>query len=201
MTRAGRKRKNGNRYPSGRLARTKLETPQQRASQMPHRKAFNEDAHDMRAESLLGRLALKNLISNDQYIAGTTFRRVWGGYLATISPPRAIGVGTHAFSSCPTGGCTPDAKKCACESRKAEYENARTALRRAGTLPAYAVLHAIREPTNFPSDWITPLKAGLSHLARHFGLTKFANHSKNLSSPHSHHFPNSLRPSQRAPGK
>src|SRR5690349_25039535 len=85
MSRAGRKRKAGNREKNGRVQRERGIDQNLAASEMPHRTAEVcylslrraipcDKRHDPKAEHPLGRLNLVGAISDAQYDAGCRFR-------------------------------------------------------------------------------------------------------------------------------
>jgi hypothetical protein len=170
MSRRGRKRRKGLRRPNGRLVHERGESPREIAARMPHRRALGENALDYRAESALGRLAIAGRITDEQFVAGTAFRRSWGVYLSTIMPPRAIGVPSGAFWGCEGCPQTQDRAKCVCARRRAFYEDANRALHKAGNAAVAIVKLIVLH--DWPIGNSVPLHLGLDALALHFGLTR-----------------------------
>ncbi len=115
MTRAGRKRKQGPRYPSGDLVRHRT-TPREVAAAMPHRSTVPaEDRHDHRAESELGRMCLRGWITDSQFDAGRRFQAVTEAYRSVICAPGRMGNGSGAAYQCRAESiCDP----CECKRRQ-----------------------------------------------------------------------------------
>jgi hypothetical protein len=183
MSRAGRKRRHGRRHSNGRLAVERGETPREIAQRMPHRRGLGEAVLDQKAESALGRLFLREQITAEHWVAGSTFRRAWGVYLSTISPPRSVLMAQNGLNFCLGCQVATPPEKCRCAARKAIYEHADLKLRRAGFLPRQVVKLVALHDHACPRDWLKALCAGLDALAVHFGLTRPYNpsHCRNIS--------------------
>lgn len=149
MSRAGRKRKGGKRYPSGGLVPVvKAEDVlRMRTSRQPHRRTLkSDDRLDERAESPLGRLLIKGVIDAECYDAGERYVAIVGQYRAVINTPRATaGSGrgmTCAVDSVETEemvdrfkavrvkprSCFENAEDCACLRRQERYDAAYAAV-------------------------------------------------------------------------
>jgi hypothetical protein len=92
---AGRKRKGFRREPSGRLQRkTQVEIVEETvriARNQPHRRGLkSKDRVNELAESELGRLSLRGIISTNERAAGETFAAIVGAYRAVIEGPRQV---------------------------------------------------------------------------------------------------------------
>lgn len=178
LARRGRKRKStGRRHPSGQLVREAAPDDRLRTARQPHRRVLPAaDRLSERAESPLGRLNLREIISDEQYEAGARYAAVVGAYRATIEAPRVTG-GSGRGVECTTAWtgsaawCRAYPGECRCTLRKARYDDAYDAVFSAGQRAAKAVARvAVHREAIADSD-IGYLVAGLSALARHFGLT------------------------------
>lgn len=197
----GRKRKPGHRKPCGQLKASGDKAEREaddriRASRQPHRRelrrdvAGNEiDRFSEKAESPLGRLNLRGLISDAQHDAAVLYAGVVGRYRAVIEAPRATGgsgrgLDCAAASADPVekrvriGGaivayrvwpCGSNGNACACAARKADYDGAFAAVMAAGQRAAKAVARALHGEA--ATQELVYLDAGLAALAAHFGLT------------------------------
>src|SRR5580765_3080289 len=114
--RKGRPRKSGHRYRNGNLRPSSepAVSPAAIAATQPHRAGLGDHAADQKAESELGRMALKGQISALQYLAGQRYAAQWRSYLATLDGPRSPQRGHGRGNAC--AGCIgPDRDRCACE--------------------------------------------------------------------------------------
>ncbi len=178
MGRSGRKRKSGKRHPGGELVRDKQPDDRIRASRQPHRRAIEEgDRLSERAESPLGRLSLMRgrdgqaVIDETQYQAGEHYAILVGQYRSVIGAPRST-AGSGRTLGCDAGYClyVRFRELCACEQRRIRYHHAFEALASVGRRALMAVNRvAVHGQAIAPQDLVY-LKAGLSGLARHFGL-------------------------------
>lgn len=168
----GRPRKAGPRHRNGHLKRTTAslaESPRERAASMPHRKGLGDNAADPHAETELGRMLLRGLITEPQETAGEVYCRMWRGYISTLNAPRTPGEGQGRVGSC--SGCSdPSSRKyCACDLRRRIWNEALRTLVEIG-VGVVPVVHAVvildRPTTSLPL-----LRLGLSGLAEHYGLT------------------------------
>ena len=182
MSRAGRKRKSGNRYANGQLHHERQASPLLIASSMPHRRPLGalpvaagekiaEALLDQRAESELGRMALLGRISDHQFSAGQRYGAVVSAYRSTLRAPHGFETGARGYD-CRGDPLCPD---CECARRRAKHDGARCALLGAGYLVLVAVNRVVIQDLRCPAAWRKPLNLGLTALARHFGLTKAAN--------------------------
>lgn len=185
MARAGRKRKGGRRQPSGKLAPEKRPDDRVRIGRQPHRRGLKTKAAqiDERAESPLGRLWLRRdangdrLIDDEQLDAGDRYATLVWSYRAMIGAPRvSAGSGpgylcrVEAFDN--PSACRDDPDGCICRRRGDSYMRAFEALHEAGRAAILAVNGvAIRRDEVATEQDLIHLRAGLSALARHFGLT------------------------------
>lgn len=173
MSRPGRKRKSGARYPNGELVHARGESPAEVAARMPHRRPFGGLALDQRAESSIGRLELLGLVTAEQRIAGEMFRQLRNRYLAAIEAPRvATGKAAHGMLGCGGDRCTLEPDFCLCRASKRKYVDAVLALRDCGmaAMATVQVVAVLDDPC--PPALLTELKFGLTALAEHFGLTR-----------------------------
>jgi len=166
MSRRGRKRKHGQRYPSGDLRR---ESPRERAAQLPHRRGL-PDPLDHRAESELGRMVLRRELEPLHGLAGEQYARDFRGYRLTINGPQSLSHGQGRFLC---DGCPEQPRPhCTCERLKIKYLDAQRILLGFGSV-VLAIVHRV-----VINDWrvSTPsqvpiLRMGLIALADHYGLT------------------------------
>lgn len=184
MARGGRKRKLGERYPSGQLKqKPKAEREaddRTRTSRQPHRRAV---ARAMRAggataadaavamgseaaESPLGRLLLADLLltpgsddkqaARDRYDAGCMYAQVVGAYRSVIEAPRAVAGSGRGFP-CEPKLCERDPARCECRRRLERYQAAYA-----------AVCGPWRQQICFAvsDDYPEPLRAAIAEAAR-----------------------------------
>lgn len=167
--RRGRPRKTGPRHSNGHLKKIAVDSPRTIAAGMPHRRGLGDSAADPAAENELGRMRLRNQISEPEETAGQVYARMWRGFISTLNAPSEPGEGQGRVSAC--AGCSdPSSRKyCACDLRRRLYEEAVRVLVAIGTGVSPAV-HAVvildRICPNVPL-----LRLGLSGLAAHYGLT------------------------------
>jgi hypothetical protein len=144
------------------------ESPRERAARMPHRRGLGEKAVDAAAECELGRMLLRNEISEPQNTAGEVYVRIWRGYVSTLNAPHSqekrqrvspVGV-PPGRSNLPVdlaGGFTQAVRMG--DRRWTSNGN------RHGRCGWYWGL---------PCPWCTPLlRLGLNRLAEHYGLTNY----------------------------
>ena len=168
--RKGRPRKTGPRYRNGNLrpSHEPLVSPAAVAATQPHRKGLGDCAADQKAESELGRLALRGQISALQYLAGQRYAAQWRAYLATLdgprSPQRGHGRG-NPCAGCPTAS---DQRNCACEHAKAAWFRSAFALTPAEVLVTARVCCW---EIACPEGMMAVLRSGLDALALSLGLT------------------------------
>ena len=164
--RKGRPRKPGHRYRNGNLrpSHEPLVSPAAVAATQPHRKGLGDCAADQKAESELGRLALRGQISALQYLAGQRYAAQWRAYLATLDGPRSPQRGHGRGNPC--AGC--DGADCACDRAKRAWERSVRLLNRAEVVVTARVCCW---DVPCPS-WAKPvLICGLDALAESLGLT------------------------------
>lgn len=88
MSRRGRKRKQVVREPSGRVVRHSSANLRLVALSQPHRAWLPEDKRsDQRAENLLGRLLLAEIITEQQWTAGEKWRRLMAEFHFILATP------------------------------------------------------------------------------------------------------------------
>ena len=168
--RRGRKRKSGPRNKNGRLI------PQINyralAAEQPHRRDLPKDAR-LRAEGFneLGRLYLKGIITEPEYLAGQEFARVTAMYRATIGPPRAL-AGAGGGYVCNPEPCREEPQYCACAQRRLAYMVLHDVLSAAGRRVLIAVKHVVIEDKHPAAEYQLFAIYGLIRLARHLGLTE-----------------------------
>ena len=171
MARRGRKRKFRGSNPVGSTRR-----PDDRllSSLQPHRRCLPRDLRlSEKAESMLGRLNLKNLISDDLCESGRLYALSKGRYRSIIGGPTGTAGGGRGWDCNPIG-CIPD--QCRCLRLTADYLSARFALSSAGD-EALKAVETVALYDGAP-DRIENLKCGLEALCVHYGLT---NHGKSDS--------------------
>lgn len=172
MRRKGRPRRNGPRNRGGRLKRGPAITPRQVAASQPHRRGLGELALDQRAETELGRMAIRGelgVIGDILATAGEEFARIWRGYAQTLDGPQSATNGRGRVFPC--SGCQTASERanCLCEAYKRKWLGARDAL--ASTYGGAAVVMYVAVfDRQCPWDEISALRIGLSALAEHFGL-------------------------------
>jgi hypothetical protein len=178
MSRAGRKRKSGNRYANDRLRPERQPSPLLVAASMPHRRPLGalvvpagekiaEALLDQRAESELGRMALLGRIYDHQFAAGQRYLEVVSAYRSTIKAPHGLESGARGYDCRGDSDCP----NCECARRRAKYDDAYCAL----VVKVYQVLVAVNrvviQDQRCPAAWREALNLGLTALAQHFGLT------------------------------
>jgi len=168
--RKGRPRKTGPRHKNGHLKRTAdpMDSPRAIASRMPHRRGLGDQALDPAAESELGRMRLRGEVTEPENTAGEIYARMWRGYVATLSAPRAPGVAQGAISACMGCPSPLDRKWCLCDLRRRIYAEAASVLVQTGSGVSPTV-HAV-VILDRPVDSLELLKLGLGALAAHYGL-------------------------------
>jgi len=165
--RKGRPRKPGHRYRNGNLRPSSHEpavSPAAIAATQPHRKGLGDCAADQKAESELGRLALRGQISALQYLAGQRYAAQWRAYLATLDGPRSPQRGHGRGNPC--AGC--DGADCACDRAKRAWERSVRLLNRAEVVVTARVCCW---DVPCPKDELSTLQTGLNLLAMALGLT------------------------------
>ena len=172
--RKGRPRKTGARHKNGHLKRTAadpMDSPRAVAARMPHRRGLGDQALDPAAESELGRMRLRGEVSEPEETAGQVYARMWRGYVATLSAPRAPGVAQGAISACMGCPSPLDRKYCICDLRRRIYAEAAQVLISTGSGVSPAVHAVVILDQQVSVDSLGLLKLGLGALAVHFGLT------------------------------
>ena len=173
VARRGRKRKTTKRYPSGDPVREKQPDDRVRTARQPHRRVLKEaDRMSEQAESPLGRLCLRGIISEQALEAGNRFTAIVGAYRATIEAPASTARSAGGRNPChvsSTGFCDP--RDCLCLGNKERYDAAFEALSRAGQRPAKVVARVAVHREEITREDLVYLVIGLNALARHFGLT------------------------------
>jgi hypothetical protein len=185
--RKGRPRKLGTRYKSGNL-RPNHEpaiSPEQVAATQPHRKGLGDRAADQKAESELGRLALRGQITGLQYLAGQRYAAQWFAYLVTLEGPRSPQRGHGRGNPC--GGCptASDQRDCACDLARRLWARSVSALTPTEILMTARVCVW---DVACPEGMLTVLRSGLDALTVRLGLT-----TRNKSRPLENLNPNHVR--------
>jgi hypothetical protein len=163
--RRGRPRKAGMRHKSGDL-RHVVETPAAIAAAMPHRRGLGELAVDQRAETELGRLALRGTVDASLALAGETYLALWRGYVFSLGGPQQLARGDgHGFTC---DGCEDRRKWCRCDFRRRIFLEARGILDDATRYEVEAVV--LFDLPAVDEERLRSLRAGLELLAVHFGL-------------------------------
>ena len=185
--RKGRPRKPGPRHKNGHLRRSAadpLDSPRSIAARMPHRRGLGEQALAPAAECELGRMRLRNEVSEPEETAGYVYGRMWRGYVATLDSPRDAGSG-HGQSSACVGCPAPLSRKfCICDLRKRIYAEASRVLVSTGRGVAPVVHAVVILDRQCQYGDLPMLKLGLTGLAEHYGLlTNHRNQRRNAQSP------------------
>jgi len=168
--RKGRPRKTGPRHKNGHLKAVMAESPRERAAHMPHRRGLGEQSSDPAAESELGRMRLRNEISEPEETAGYVYARMWRGYVSTLNAPRAPGVAQGAISACMGCPSPLDRKWCLCDLRRRIYAEAASVLVQTGSGVSPTVHAVVILDRQCPFSSLELLKMGLTALAKHYGL-------------------------------
>jgi len=136
-------------------------SPKAIAAAMPHRRDLCEEVRlDQKAESVLGRMCLRGLITENQYLAGRDWAHTVGAYLSTINPPRGL---------C-GGGWKPEVSEETALERRNRYNAAYEAMWPAGHTAIMEVNRvAIHDQR---CRWLSSLRWGLTALVQHYGLAK-----------------------------
>lgn len=168
--RRGRPRKNGYRYRNGRLKPLEpIDSPRAVAASQPHRRGLGDAVLDQRAESPIGRMALRGEITGMQLLAGERYGGQWRAYLATLDGPRWPWRSSGRGSAC--DGC-PGAEpgdRCACGLAARAWRRSWDVLARVGAATMVTELVAYDIPVAM-EEFIT-LRLGLDALAYELGLT------------------------------
>lgn len=169
VNRKGRKRKSGRRTESGQLARVSVDY-RVMAESWPHRRDVPAAQRSSeRAESVLGRLNLNTRINGPEYEAGRRFAVIVGAYRAVIGTPRGMS-GSGKGYACNPSACLMDSAHCLCELRTARFRDATRALQLAGQNAYNFTYRTAVTDLECQTDALVHLRAGLSVLAKHFGL-------------------------------
>jgi hypothetical protein len=186
--RRGRPRKSGQRYRSGKLKITH-ENPLTTARQQPHRKGLGDRVLDQRAESALGRMALREELSDLQLLAAVRYAQLWRVYLATLGGPSWPWRGQGRAVVCDGCPSARSRKDCACERARSSWRRCWDRLTYVGC--AALVTQVACYDMVCPPEHFMLFCTGLDALALELGLTnhrkrdyRYAS-SKNRSPPHS----------------
>lgn len=170
MSRAGRKRKFDG-YKPGRHVDV---PPDYRAlmAMQPHRRDLPKDKQlGTGAVTELGRLHDKDIITDEEYLAGEEFARVAALYRATINPPKGL-VGAKGGYQCDPEACAlPHPPPCICAHRRAAYVVLSDVVIKCGHRVIVAVNRLVIEDQRMGDDRDLAIY-GLASLARHLGLTE-----------------------------
>lgn len=166
--RRGRPRKSGQRYRSGKLKITH-ENPLTTARAQPHRKGLGDKVLDQRAESALGRMYLRDELSEVQLLAAVRYAQLWRIYLATLGGPSWPWRGQGRAVVCDGCPSARSRKDCACERAKGSWRRCwdRLALEGAAVLVTQVCCY----DAVCPPEYFLRLCAGLDALAIELGLT------------------------------
>ena len=153
-----------------------MDSPRSIAARMPHRRGLGEQALAPAAECELGRMRLRNEVSEPEETAGYVYARMWRGYVSTLNAPRTPGEAQGRVSAC--AGCPwpEDRKYCLCDLRKRIYAEAVRVLISTGRGVAPVVNAVVILDRQCGFSDLTSLKLGLTALAEHYGL--LTNHGK-----------------------
>lgn len=166
--RRGRPRKNGQRYRSGKL-KTPHESPLTTARQQPHRKGLGDKVLDQRAESALGRMYLREALTEVQLLAAERYAAVWRVYLGTLDGPRWPGRAQGRVSACDGCSSAQARKNCACALASRSWRHCWDRLALEGC--AVLVTQVACYDMVCPPERFAQLCAGLDALAFQLGLT------------------------------
>ena len=166
--RRGRPRKPGARYRSGKL-KASHESPLTTARGQPHRRGLGDKVLDQRAESAIGRLYLREALTEEQLLAGERYAAVWRAYMGTLDAPRAPGKAAGRVSGCSGCPTARERRRCACDHASRSWRHCweRLALENAAVLVTQVVCYDMV----CPPERFALLCAGLDALAYHLGLT------------------------------
>lgn len=170
VMRVGRKRKSGHRKPSGDLSNERIEAEIARmtAIQMPHRKSVPvEHRYDPKAESHLGRMNLRGIITDLQFDAGREYAKIVSLYRSAIEAPRQGQSIAGVMEPKSSGFMDVDRAR----EIKRRYDGAFEALFDAGQPAAKTVARVAVHDTGILRNERDYLFRGLDALVRHFGLT------------------------------
>jgi len=165
--RRGRKRKSTRREPNGKPQRRSVDY-RAMAALNPDRRGLPEAlrTHE-RAGSVLGRLNLKNRISEHEYEAGCRYSVIVGAWRAMAGVPSHLGGNGRGYDCAGAMACPPET--CICRQRQDRYDDAYCSIR---THAAHLAVNAVAiHDQDISPDQLVHLRAGLEALARHFGLT------------------------------
>jgi len=171
--RRGRPRKNGHRYRNGNLrpSHDPAISPAQVAATQPHRQGLGDHAADQLAESELGRMVIRGVITRLQCLAGQRYAAQWRAYLATLDGPRSPQRGRGRGNPC--GGCptATDQRTCACDLARRLWARSTFALQAADPEAVVMIARVACWDVACP-PWALPvLRRGLDALAESLGLT------------------------------
>jgi hypothetical protein len=166
--RRGRPRKNGQRYRSGKL-KTPHESPLTTARQQPHRKGLGDKVLDQRAESALGRMYLREALTEVQLLAAERYAGLWRSYVATLGGPAWPGKATGRVSGCDGCPTTRQRRNCACALASRSWRHCWDRLALEGC--AVLVTQVACYDMVCPPERFAQLCTGLDALAYQLGLT------------------------------
>lgn len=170
--RKGRKRKSGRRASaSGRVIHPPVNY-RATVGDQPHRNWLPATLREHeRAESVLGCLYLLKRISDEMYESGRLFAVIVGSFRSAIGTPKGFNAGGRGYL-CEPAGCRISPENCECEIRTVKFRDATSVLQGAGQ-KAYNITYQVAIHDMMPSaEQFGDLRAGLSALARGFGLTR-----------------------------
>jgi len=166
--RKGRPRKPGHRYRNGNLRPSSHEpavSPAAIAATQPHRQGLGDRAADQKAESELGRMALRGQVTALQCLAGQRYAAQWRAYLGTLDGPRSPQRGHGRGNGC--NECDPP-RACACEHAKRAWTRSTLALDREAVV---MVARVACWDMPCPAWGLSTLITGLNALTQTLGLT------------------------------
>ena len=163
--RAGRKRKQGRRHPSGDIALPHVD-PRLAAAHWPHRRGLPEGLrlHEL-AETPFGCLHLIGAITGQQHRAGELYRGAVRRYLASIQPP-SMPPSIAGWQQPGAGGQAPDGP-----DLRDSYDAAFASMHGAGHAAQRAVARVAVHGFELESGQLPYLIRGLDALIDHYGLT------------------------------
>lgn len=168
--RRGRKRKSGYRESNGRPQRevidyTKLAAEQPHRRDLPEKHKLSQDA-----DTQIGRLYLKDQISEPQYLAGQEYERRVGAYMATICGPQAL-AGSGKWSGCRPELCRAYPDLCECARKLRDYQEFHEEIAKCGRRVEMVMKRVVINRLPPGSYELGILVVGLMALCRHMRLT------------------------------
>lgn len=170
IVRTGRKRKAGKRHPNGELAneQKQIDLAHRIAIAQPHRQSVSQSQRfDQKAGTELGRLRLRQILTEEQYEAGRKYTALVARYRASIEAPKEGQSIAGAMEPRGGGIITIEAARII----RQEYDDAFCALGDCGRPATKLVNHVAVHDREINRHLHDTLICGLNGLSKHFGLT------------------------------